>query len=144
MIRFFFILFFFITGISKAQLSDFGNVDFRKADSVANHYKSESLKNLPLLSYNLTNSLPSQVEKFRAIYTWVSTNIENDYWGYVKNKQKRKQFQNDSLALCNWNKSYLPKVAEKLIKEHLSGSVNRRLLIWSLLNVESFLHEFEI
>ena len=27
---------------------------------------------------------------------------------------------------------------EKLIKEHLSGSVNRRLLIWSLLNVESF------
>ena len=33
---------------------------------------------------------------------------------------------------------------EKLIKEHLSGSVNRRLLIWSLLNVESFLHEFEI
>ena len=33
---------------------------------------------------------------------------------------------------------------EKLIKEHLSGSVNRRLLIWSLLNVESFLNEFEI
>jgi asparagine synthase (glutamine-hydrolysing) len=33
---------------------------------------------------------------------------------------------------------------EKLIKEHLSGTVNRRLLIWSLLNVESFLHEFEI
>jgi asparagine synthase (glutamine-hydrolysing) len=33
---------------------------------------------------------------------------------------------------------------EKLIKEHLSGSVNRRLLIWSLLNFESFLHEFEI
>ncbi len=33
---------------------------------------------------------------------------------------------------------------QNLINEHLSGSRNRRLLIWSLLNVESFLNEFEI
>ncbi len=33
---------------------------------------------------------------------------------------------------------------QNLIDEHLSGSRNRRLLIWSLLNVESFLNEFEI
>lgn len=117
MIRFFCILFLFITLKVQAQRSDFENIDFCKADSIAHHYKGANLKNLPLLSYNLTNSLPSPVEKFRAIYVWVSHNIENDYWGYVKNEQKRKQFQNDSLALYNWNKSFSPKVFEKLVKE---------------------------
>lgn len=135
MIRFFCILFFFITGIAKAQYSDFGNVDFRKADSVANHYKGESLTNLPLLSYNLTNSLPSQVEKFRAIYTWVSTNIENDYWGYVKNKQKREQFQDDSLALKNWNKLFSTKVFEKLLKEQKTLCTGYAYLIRELANI---------
>jgi asparagine synthase (glutamine-hydrolysing) len=30
-----------------------------------------------------------------------------------------------------------------LIEEHMKGEQNRRLLIWSLLNVEQWLHEFE-
>ncbi|WP_041263622.1 hypothetical protein [Bernardetia litoralis] len=139
MIRFLWILFLFITTLIQtkvqAQISDFENVNFRKADSVANHYKGESLKNLPLLSYNLTNSLPSQVEKFRAIYTWVSNNIENDYWGYVKNKQKRQQLQNDSLALYNWNKSFLPKVFEKLVKENKTLCTGYAYLIRELANM---------
>lgn len=135
MIRFLWILFLFITGIAQAQISDFGNVNFSKADSIANHYKGKSLKNLPLLSYNLTNSLPSQVEKFRAIYTWVSGNIENDYWGYVKNKQKRKQLQNDSLALYNWNKSFSPKVFEKLVKEQKTLCTGYAYLIRELANM---------
>ncbi|WP_338765691.1 transglutaminase domain-containing protein [Bernardetia sp. ABR2-2B] len=117
MIRFFCILFLLSIEVAKAQVSDFESVDFRKADSVANHYEGESVENLPLLSYKLTNSLPSDVEKFRAIYTWVSKNIENDYLGYVKNRRKRQKFQDDSLALKNWNKSFLPKVFEKLVKE---------------------------
>jgi asparagine synthase (glutamine-hydrolysing) len=38
---------------------------------------------------------------------------------------------------------YLDKRAvQKLVGEHLSGERNRRLLIWSLLNVEQFLCEF--
>ncbi len=137
MIRFFCIIFLCITGIAKAQLSDFGNVDFRKADSVANHYKGESLKNLPLLSYNLTNSLPSQVEKFRAIYTWVSTNIENDYWGYVKNRQKRKQFQDDSVALKNWNRSFSTKVFEKLVREQKTLCTGYAYLVTELANISN-------
>lgn len=117
MIKFFCILFLFITPTVQAQLSDFENINFRKADSIAHHYKGENLKNLPLLSHHLTHSLPSQVEKFRAIYVWVSHTIENDYWGYVKNEHKRRQFQNDSVALSNWNQSFLPKVFETLVKE---------------------------
>ena len=38
---------------------------------------------------------------------------------------------------------YLDKDAvQKLVGEHLSGERNRRLLIWSLLNVEQFLSEY--
>jgi asparagine synthase (glutamine-hydrolysing) len=39
--------------------------------------------------------------------------------------------------------SFLDKpTVEKLVKEHLNGIENRRLLIWSLLNVEQFLRDF--
>ena len=38
--------------------------------------------------------------------------------------------------------SFLDKsTVEKLVKEHLSGTENRRLLIWSLLNVEQWLND---
>lgn len=36
------------------------------------------------------------------------------------------------------------KSIESLVNDHLSGTENRRLLIWSLLNVEQFIAEFEI
>lgn len=51
---------------------------------------------------------------------------------------KRKLF-NDYIPLYD----YLDyKTVEKLVNQHLSGSVNRRLLIWSLLNMDQFLHEY--
>ena len=31
---------------------------------------------------------------------------------------------------------------EKLVNQHLDGDENRRLLIWSLINVEQFLNEY--
>ena len=38
--------------------------------------------------------------------------------------------------------SFLDKpTVEKLVKEHLNGTENRRLLIWSLLNVEQWLND---
>ena len=36
------------------------------------------------------------------------------------------------------------KVVESLVQEHLTGTENRRLLIWSLLNVEQWLNENKI
>lgn len=35
-----------------------------------------------------------------------------------------------------------PKIVESLLNEHLSGKTNRRLLIWSLLNVEEWCNQF--
>ena len=62
----FIVLSFFCLKI-QAQQSDFNTINFEKADAVANKYKGESLESLPILSYNLTNTLATDVEKFRAI-----------------------------------------------------------------------------
>ena len=109
--------FFFITLSLQAQHTDFDNLNFRKADSIASSYKGENLNNLPVLAYKLTEKLSSDVEKFRAIYTWVCANIESDYWYYLKNTKKRKKFRKDSLKLAEWNKKFGRKVFKRLLNE---------------------------
>lgn len=117
MSRVLFFAFLIINGTIQAQLADFGKVDFHQADSIAASYKGENLKNLPVLTHKLTSELPTKLEKFRAIYTWVSNNIDNDYGYYLKNKQKRGKLHNDSTALIAWNNSFQAMVFKKLLKE---------------------------
>ena len=84
---------------SYAQQSDFNHIDFRKADNIALALKNEKLDNLSDLSHNLTHDLKTDVEKFRAIYIWVCTNIENDYSQYLKNERKRNRYKKDTVKL---------------------------------------------
>ncbi|WP_130734945.1 transglutaminase domain-containing protein [Flavobacterium sp. J27] len=105
---------FYLPCILVAQLSDFKTIDFTKADDVAAQYQGASLESLPVLSYNLTNSLTTEVEKFRALYTWVCNNIENDYYASEKNSSKRKKWYNDSLQLAKWDKLFTKETFEKL------------------------------
>jgi len=65
---------------SSAQEEGFSTIDFSKADKIASLLKVKKLTNLPKLAYNLTHTLNTPVEKFRAIYTWVSLNIDSDYY----------------------------------------------------------------
>ena len=102
---------------TQAQLSDFDDIDFQKADSVAYLYKGESLESLPLLAFKLTSPLASDLEKFRAIYTWVCTNIENDHNGYLRNKKNREKLNGNSEAIANWNRTFQVKVFKKLLHE---------------------------
>ena len=87
-----------------AQRSDFQEIDFTKADSIALKYKGASLKNIPVLTHNLTSSLQTDVEKIRAIYTWIGTNIENDYSSYLKISHKRKRLAK------RWDKAALSSI----------------------------------
>lgn len=100
-----------------AQLADFGNTDFRQADSLADQYYGASLYNLPLLAHNLTAPLTSEVEKFRAIYTWVCKNISNDYGDFLKNKKMRAKFAENEKALEEWNAKFRSEVFQKLLKK---------------------------
>lgn len=112
------ILFLLFVGplLINGQRSDFSPINFKKADSIALALKGESLDNLPVLTHKLTINLTTDVEKFRALYTWVSTNIENDYSSYLKTRKKRKKLSGDSEALLAWNNSFTPKVFENLLK----------------------------
>lgn len=121
-------------GMCKAQISDFGNISFNNADRIAASYKGKDLKNISELTYNLTNSLPTDVEKFRAIYIWVSTNIASDYHSFRKNYVKRRKFQNDSLQLKNWEREFNRAVFKKLVKEKKTVCTGYAYLIKKMAN----------
>lgn len=117
MIRYILLCFLILHGSLQAQPIDYQHIDFHKADSIAQLYKGEKLTGLPVLAYKLTSSLSSPVEKFRAIYTWVCNNIENDHWAYVKNKKKREKLQKNSQAMTEWNNTFRAQVFKRLLKE---------------------------
>lgn len=123
---------FFISAVLKGQHSNFKEVDFSKADSIATHYKGASLKNLPILTHNLTANLKTDVEKFRAIYTWVSSNIKNDYSAYIRTIKKRKKFIQDKEALSKWNASTTPKVFKTLLEHKKTACSGYAYLIREL------------
>lgn len=99
----------------KAQSSDFSHVDFTRAENRAKRHKGESLKNIPLLAYNLTNELSTDVEKFRAIYYWVCHNISGDPNQHDKVDRKQIKYKNDSLSYVRWSNDYMQTAMKKLI-----------------------------
>ncbi|WP_282074527.1 transglutaminase domain-containing protein [Maribacter aquivivus] len=124
--------------MSIAQRSDFNHIDFKKADSIADYYKDASLRNLPILTHNLTTSLETNVEKFRAIYTWISTNIANDYSSYVKISTKRKRFAKDRQAFLDWNTSIRPKVFKSLLEDQKTACTGYAYLVKEMANLAGF------
>lgn len=131
-----FILLFSLTCF--AQHSDFKDVDFKKADSIAKNYEGASLENLPVLTYNLTRTLETDVEKFRAIYTWISTNIENDYSSYLKISNKRKRLVNKRQAYLQWNTGITPKVFKTLLKDRKTACTGYAYLVKEMANLAGF------
>lgn len=109
-------LILFFKNFLHAQVSDFNNISFTRADNLAKLNEGSNLDNLPLLTYKLTHKLPTQVEKFRAIYTWVCTNIKGDNIQHSKIERKRKKLVNDSISLLRWNKQYKKIAFKKLLK----------------------------
>lgn len=118
----------------NAQLSDFDNISFNKADSIALVHKNETLNNLPELSHKLTAGLTTDVERFRAIYVWVCNNIANDYNLYYKNHRKRQRFQNDPKKLKAWNEGFKKVLFKKLLKKNTTICTGYAYLIKELSN----------
>lgn len=111
------IVFFFAFVFNvQAQLSDFENINFEKADAIAKKYKGEELHNLNQLVEKLTEHLNSDVERFRAIYMWVCTNISNDYSLYSKNTRKRNRYLNDPVLLETWNAEFKKEIFKQLVE----------------------------
>lgn len=112
-------LFFFFVLVSvslHAQLTDFRHKNFYQADSVADAHFGASVTDLATLSDNLTHSLSTEEEKFRALYKWVCNNIEFDYATFRINREKRDRFDAPE-ELQAWNKKLTPIVFRNLILE---------------------------
>jgi hypothetical protein len=110
----------FFVGFSFGQTPGFEGYDYAMADSAAARCEGESLHNLPLLAWKLTQGLPSEVEKFRAIYTWVCSNIKNDYPAFLKNKRKREKWATRPDLLAEWNRAFGKEVFETLARDKKS------------------------
>ena len=102
----------------NAQSAHINHLNFKKADSIALVYKGAKLDNLPILTHKLTANLSSDTEKFRAIYKWVCTNIENDYNLYFKNSFKRKKLQKNTTKLTHWNRKFRKTIFNTLLKKN--------------------------
>ena len=89
--------------------------DYSRADSIATQYAGAPLTNLWLLAHQLTDSLPTDTEKFRALHTWVCQNITNDHRIYERNKRMRLRYADDPARLQAWNARLLPLVRQRLV-----------------------------
>jgi len=106
----------FFNSFLYAQVSDFKHIDFTRANTLAKLNNGASIENLPLLAYKLTHKLPTKVEQFRAIYSWVCSNIEGDNNQQNKIERKRRKYTKDSISLLQWNTDYKKIVFRKLLK----------------------------
>lgn len=101
---------------NQAQRSDFSHISFKSADSIAAVNKGADLNNLPKLAFDLTHNLNTDVERFRAIYIWVCSNVKNDFRMYQRNHAKRVKYRDDSIKLRLWNKRFQKVLFKQLHK----------------------------
>ena len=103
---------------AAAQVSDFSTINFSRADSVAQQYHGHSLSDVRGLALKLTGDLPTEVEKFRAIYRWICENIEYDYALNLENQKQRRKLSSsgDTSAYNTWNRAFTSRVSRVLLK----------------------------
>lgn len=129
------ILLFIFAGSIQAQRSDFNDINFEKADAIAKKYKGEELHNLNLLVEKLTEHLNTDVERFRAIYMWVCTNISNDYNLYTKNTRKRHRYINDPVLLDTWNAEFKKEIFRQLVENKQTICTGYAYLVKEMANL---------
>lgn len=102
---------------APAQSDPIRRTDFDQADSIAACYPGHSLINLKTLVEKLTRPLPTEVEKFRAIYLWICLNIDNDYAMAEKRMRMHKKHLSAS-AQAALDKSFNQKSFKRLKDDH--------------------------
>jgi len=102
--------------IVGVRAQDFAHVDFSTADRMADLYAGYPLDNMHKLAMDLTQSLPSEEEKFRALYKWVCNNIQYDYDLKLRDKQAKRKLKSDAERKA-WAKSFSACVLKEL-REH--------------------------
>jgi transglutaminase/protease-like cytokinesis protein 3 len=111
-----FVLLVIFSSRINGQHAEPENNNFKKADSIADLYPKHSLRDLRSLALKLTKPLKTEEDKFRSIYKWVCSNIENDYSLFKKNQHQRKKLK-DPEQLSAWNKKFSIVVFRTLLEK---------------------------
>ncbi|HTA63578.1 MAG TPA: transglutaminase domain-containing protein [Bacteroidia bacterium] len=100
----------FPIGVFSQSLAELKAFDYRQADSIALHLPKRKYKTVPEIAAALTENLKTEHEKFRAIFRWITDNIEynksaqsiTDATKVVrKNKAVCQGFSNLLKEMCN-------------------------------------------
>lgn len=106
-----------ITIPSFPQLSEFESFDFQKADSIADIYNAYDLRDQKALAELLTKDLNTPVEKFRAIFKWVTNNISYDVELYAESVKKKRELRYNKRKFEKWNQKFHKRLLKKLAKK---------------------------
>ncbi|MEL6534941.1 MAG: transglutaminase domain-containing protein [Bacteroidota bacterium] len=98
-------------GSASAQTSP----QYARADSVAESLYGAPMEDLYGLATQLTEGLPTEEEKFRAIYTWIVQNIKNDSQLYNRTMNARKRYAETPARLATWTRRMQPKIWDRLL-----------------------------
>ncbi len=112
-------LFFIVPAVCSAQYDSY-HYDFTRADSVALHTTGFGPADLDTLATVLTRPFSDDVDKFRAIYRWVTENIEYDVDLYLKNEKKEVRLKYDRKKLNKWRKSLAKKNRRRLFQKNMA------------------------
>ncbi|MDC8003937.1 transglutaminase domain-containing protein [Aureisphaera galaxeae] len=125
---------FTFIGVSHAQRDDFNEVDFWRAEYIAQGYKGEELQQMYEITHGIKSQLTTEVERFRAVYYWVCHNIRGDYYLTTENDDERRRLRDDPEALQRWNNQFKKEVFAKLLMEKKTLCTGYAYLIKELAN----------
>lgn len=116
------------------QRTDFWNINFNAADSIAELHREQKLKDPYKLAEHLTKDLTTDVEKFRAIFRWITYSIRYDYDLYLKNELKSRKLAYNRSELAQWKKKFIKKTYARTLRRNLAVCSGYSMLLEHMSN----------
>lgn len=92
------IILLFPVVVFSQSLAELKSFEYFKADSVALHFPKKKYRNVTEIATALAKDLPTQQEKFRAIFRWITDNIE--YNKSAQNVTETSKILKKNKAVC--------------------------------------------
>ena len=120
--------------IVSSQITDFKAIDFTKANNTAKKLSEVPVSDLKQLSSLLTKNLETDVEKFNAIFIWVTHHIKGSQKLMDSYEWNIKKYKNNPKKLKQWKKGFRREVFKHLQKYNETLCTGYAYLIKSLAN----------
>lgn len=108
-----------ISGNVFGQVSDFDSISLSRADSISKSYFGHKLDNPEAFARELTRELPTDVEKFRAIFRWVCENISYDIHVFHQQQKKERQLRYNRKKLSQWQQKIYSRSYKRVLNKKL-------------------------